>query len=60
MENIDWSEMLKARSSESSTTLRIDLSKLDPEHKFYIDPRMYNALFTLEPIAPTAITIVKN
>lgn len=60
MENIDWSEMLKARYSESSTTLRVDLSKLDPEHKFYIDPRIYNALFTLEPITPTAITIVKN
>lgn len=60
MEDIDWSEMLKTRPSESSVTLRVDLSELNPEHKFYIDPRMYNALFSLEPITPTAITIVKN
>lgn len=37
---------------------RIDLRKLNPEQKFYFDPRQNDAVYTEEPIAKDAITVI--
>lgn len=39
--------------------LKINLEKINPELKFYFDPRMENALYTREPIWENAIEIEK-
>ena len=59
MNDIDWSTMINLRRNDHGKTLKIDLTKLDLDHKFYIDQRIPNALFSLEPIPPSAIEILK-
>lgn len=44
-------------SSVEPVILKIDLNKINPETKFYFDPRINNAFYTYEPIFPNAIEI---
>lgn len=48
------------KSNEKNILLKINLSELNLEHKFYIDHRLHNAIFSLEPIPPKAITIIET
>ena len=59
MKDVDWSDMLKARNNGYGVSLQIDLNKLNYDHKFYVDQRIPNAFFSLEPIPPSAIKILK-
>ena len=47
-------------SSTEPIVLKIDLYKINPETKFYFDPRINNAFYTYEPIFSNAIQIENN
>ena len=53
---LDWD----IETQRNNVIFKIDLNKLNPEHKFYIDARMVDTLFSKEPIPPTAIEIIEN
>ena len=44
--------------TKDPVVLRVDLSKINDDTKFYFDPRVNNALYTYEPIPSTAIELL--
>ena len=57
--NYNWDMVAAIRGVDTMVTFEIDVNKLNPEHKFFWDGRMPSAFFTLEPIPPKAINIIK-
>ena len=55
----DLEDLASIRDVDSMVIFEIDVTKLNSEHKFFWDGRMPNAFFTLEPIPPKAINIIK-
>lgn len=55
----DLEDLASIRGVDTMVTFEIDVNRLNPEHKFFWDGRMPNAFFTLEPIPPKAINIIK-
>ena len=55
----NWDMIASIRGVKSMVTFEIDVTKLNPEHKFFWDGRMPNAFFSLEPIPFTAITVIE-
>ena len=55
----NWDMIASIREVKSMVTFEIDVTKLNPEHKFFWDGRMPNAFFSLEPIPFTAITVIE-
>lgn len=55
----DLEDLASIRDVDSMVIFEIDVTKLNSEHKFFWDVRMPNAFFTLEPIPPKAINIIK-
>lgn len=55
----DLEDLASIRDVDSMVIFEIDVTKLNSEHKFLWDGRMPNAFFTLEPIPPKAINIIK-
>lgn len=54
----DLEDLASIRDVDSMVIFEIDVTKLNPEHKFFWDGRMPNAFFSLEPISPNAITVI--
>lgn len=53
---INWNKI----TQRENCLIEIDLSKLNPEHKFYIDSRMVDTFFSKEPISPITIKNIIN
>lgn len=51
--------IINARGVENVINIEINLEKLNKNHIFYIDNRMGDAIYTKEPIPPTAINDIK-
>lgn len=51
----DEFEIKMIYGNEKLTTITIDLRKINPQTRFYFDPRLPNCLYTHEPISPNAL-----
>ena len=57
---LSWMQIPKNNKNEKKIICKIYLNKLNPDNKLYIDGRLSDAVFSKEPIPPTAIEIIEN